>query len=120
VTNIDPEFSGPPTKKAGHAERPARFVRPLIYAQAFCALLTAAGEFDTAARMRGWIDWDARTPLRDLEGLGYLAFFSAFVFPLLVLLAAGPGPRGKAFRRAMLATLALTAFQFFAILPAVQ
>jgi hypothetical protein len=97
-------------------------VRCLIYVQAAAALVTASWDIVYVARLHGLVDW-GRSPKNwgDLEELSVGAFFVGLVLPFFVILAARrSGLRGRSFWVAVATSLALTAFQFFAIFPAVQ
>ncbi|GAC1466823.1 MAG: hypothetical protein NVSMB9_07770 [Isosphaeraceae bacterium] len=120
MTTIDPEFQGMGFSGTKPCWLPTVYVRSLIYAHALAALLTAAWDIGYVAWRDGLF---AEFPLTSglLETISGWAFFTWFLFPLAILFSARrSGLSGREFRRAALATLVLSGFQFFAILPMVQ
>ena len=116
----DPEFMDVAKGKTGQATHPAQLIRGLIYAHAGAALLTASSSILYVAHYHEIIEtvppWGA-----DPGPLGLLTFWTSFVFPPSVWMAANrAGFQGWEFRTPVLATFALGAFQWYAFLPAVQ
>jgi hypothetical protein len=116
--NLDPEFSGAVGAKPDLATRPARLVRRLIYVYACFALLTAAEDIRYVIQLHATGDPYPRGHT-SLEGVAILAFLASFWMPPAILITAKTsGPRGWAFWRTALVTLALAYFQWGSIFPA--
>ena len=122
MTHTEPSPTAPLLCRLAWNGPRARLVRILIYIQLLAALLTASWNFAYVAWFHGVADLRAWYGI--LEFVSITAFYTGLTLPPLILVVATwrwvKGTAHGVTLVAVVSTLAITAFQFWAILPMVQ